>query len=202
MKREVYILIILYREIIMSLFKKFILYIKYRKKQFQFIGKNVEYKNLHSKFLYSKNISLGHNSKILDYAYFDGAGGIIIGECTIIAPECTIITSNHNYNENNIEMLPFNNELIMKSVTIEEFCWIGRNVMVMPGVIIGRGSVVAAGSVVTKNVGAYSVVGGNPAKLIKLRDKDKVDHLIKSRKCWSNKKVNFNSKKKYIKEEP
>jgi len=181
-----------------SLFKKFILYLKYRKKQFKFIGKDVDYKNMHSKFLYPKNISLDHYSKILDYAYFDGVGGISIGQCTIIAPECTIITSNHNYDESKIEMLPFNNELIIKPVKIEEFCWIGRNVMIMPGVIIGKGSVVAAGSVVTKNVEPYSVVGGNPAKLIKSRDKDKIKYLISYNKCYHNKNSNMNSKKIYI----
>jgi len=180
-----------------SLLKSFILYLKYRKKHFQFIGENVSYRHLHSKFLFSENISLENNSKILDHAYFDGIGGIVIEKCSIIAPKCTIITSNHNYNENKIEMLPFNNELIMKSVKIEEFCWIGRNVMIMPGVTIGKGSIIAAGSVVTKNIEPYSIVGGNPAILIKSRDKDKVDNLIQSGKCWSDKKTNSTPKKIY-----
>ncbi|WP_442859821.1 DapH/DapD/GlmU-related protein [Anaerobutyricum hallii] len=56
-----------------------------------------------------------------------------------------------------------------KPVYIEDNVWIGRRVLIMPGVCIGTGSIVAAGAVVTKNVEPYSIVGGNPAKIIKYR---------------------------------
>jgi acetyltransferase-like isoleucine patch superfamily enzyme len=173
------------------------LYIKYKRKKFKLIGKNVDYKQLHSKFLHSYNISLHDNTKILDYAYFDGVGGITIRQCTIIAPLCTIITSNHNYDENKISMLPFNNELITKPVKIEEFCWIGRNVMIMPGVTIGKGSVIAAGSIVTKDVEPFSVVGGNPARLIRKRNPERIKQLIANNMCINSQ--NLTLEKKYIK---
>ncbi|MFK5881567.1 MAG: acyltransferase [Sulfurospirillum sp.] len=154
---------------------------------------------MHSKYLFTENIILRKNSKILDYVYFDGAGGIEIGECTIIAPKCTIITSNHQYDENKIDMLPFNNTLIAKKVTIHKYCWIGRDVMIMPGVTIGKACIVAAGSVVTKNVEAYSIVGGNPAKLIKYRNKNKTEELLRHNKCHNDIKINAKLKKHFIK---
>ena len=49
-------------------------------------------------------------------------------------------------------------------------CWIGANSIILPGVTIGDGAIVAAGSIVSKSVDAYSIVGGVPAKLIKMRD--------------------------------
>ena len=57
----------------------------------------------------------------------------------------------------------------MKPVYIDDDVWIGRRVLIMPGVHIGTGAIIAAGSVVTKNVEPYSIVGGNPAKHIKYR---------------------------------
>jgi len=54
-------------------------------------------------------------------------------------------------------------------VVIEDECWIGANVTILKGVTIGRGSVVAAGAVVTKSCEPYSIIGGVPAKLIKMR---------------------------------
>jgi len=178
----------------MRILKKLIIYLKYRKKKFKSIGENVDYKQIHSKYLFPQNITLNKNSKVLDYAYFDGVGGIEIGECTIIAPKCTIITSNHNYDEEKVDMLPFNNTLITKKVTIQKYCWIGRNVMIMPGVTIGKACIIAAGSVVAKSVNPYSIAGGNPAKLIKNRNKEKIDILIKDKNCYNNKDIDKNNK--------
>jgi len=179
----------------MKFFKNLYLNLKYRKVKFKYLGKNVDYKQKHSKFLYSHNISIGDYSKILDYAFFDGLGEIEIGECTIIAPHCTIITSNHNYDENKIDLLPFDNKLIMKKVSIGNYCWIGRNVMIMPGVHIGDGVIIAAGSVVTKSFEGYQIIGGNPAQTIKIRNKEKILKLISQKKCWNNKKINKNNQK-------
>ena len=182
----------------MNLIKKIYLNLKYKNIKFKYLGKEVDYMQIHSKFLYSENISINNYSKILDYAFFDGIGGIEIGECTIIAPYCTIITSNHNYDETKINLLPFDNTLIMKKVSIGNYCWIGRNVMIMPGVKIGDGTVIAAGSIVTKSFEGFSVIGGNPAKIIKKRNKEKIIELISQKKCWNNKKINKNNKKIYI----
>lgn len=180
----------------MNIFKKLLLNFKYKKKKFKFLGKNVDYKKFNSKILYSENISIKCHSKVLDYAFLDGIGGIDIGYCTVLAPECTIITSNHNYED--MDFLPYDNKFYKKPVTIEDYCWIGRNVMIMPGVKIGKASIVAAGSVVTKNVEPYSIVGGNPAKLIKKRDEVEINALIREKKCCNDKNKNSNSKKEYL----
>ena len=184
----------------MKILKKIYLNFKYKNINFKYIGKKVDCKQEHSKFLYPQNISIGKYSKILDYAFFDGIGEINIGECTIIAPHCTIITSNHNYNETKIDLLPFDNTLIMKKVSIGNYCWIGRNVMIMPGVKIGDGVIIAAGSVVTKSFEDFFVIGGNPAKAIKKRNKEKILALISQKKCWNNKKINKNNKKIYLRQ--
>jgi acetyltransferase-like isoleucine patch superfamily enzyme len=184
----------------MGIYRKVFLYLKYRKKKFKFLGKDVDYKQKNSKFLSSDNISIGNYSKVLDYAYLEGIGGITIGDCTVIAPKCTILTVNHNYNDETIDMLPFNNLNIMKEVIIGNYCWVGRDVMILPGVKIGEGSIVAGGSVVVKDVEPYSIVGGNPAKIIKYRNKEKIQNLIKNKKCWNNKEININNQKKYLRE--
>lgn len=67
----------------MNKIRKFLLNYKYKRKKFKLIEENVDYKQFNSKFIFSENIVLRKNSKILDNAYFDGAGGIEIGSCTI-----------------------------------------------------------------------------------------------------------------------
>ena len=85
----------------------------------------------------------------------------------LIGPRLKVHTSNHNYESN---MIPYNDEYILKDVFIGRNVWIGSDVSIMPGVEIGEGAIVAACGVVTKNVPPYAVVGGNPAKIIKYRD--------------------------------
>ncbi|MBT5539933.1 MAG: acyltransferase [Candidatus Marinimicrobia bacterium] len=182
----------------MNKLRKFILDYKYKKKKFKLIEENVDYKQFNSKFISPEKIILRKNSKILDNAYFDGAGGIEIGECTVIAPRCTILSVNHNYDEKSIDMLPFNNEMIMKKVTIGRYCWIGRSVMILPGVSIGDGCVVAGGSVVVKDLEPYSVVGGNPARLIKYRSEDEIKEMINNKRCQCDSNINPNNVKEYI----
>ncbi len=67
------------------------------------------------------------------------------------------------------ELSPLQDATTRGEIVIEDEVWIGTNVIVMSGVTIGKGAIVAAGSVVTKNVAPFSVVGGNPAKFIKWR---------------------------------
>lgn len=86
-------------------------------------------------------------------------GGIEIGNNVQIGPHVTIVTDNHD----------FDNRYVLKcrSVKIENNVWIGAEAKIMPGVTIGENAVVAGGAVVTKNVPANAIVGGNPAKVIK-----------------------------------
>ena len=101
-----------------------------------------------------KNVFINHSLTTV------AVGGIIIDDNVMIAPGVTIITANHDYKERSI--------LHCNTVHIKCNAWIGAKAILMPGVTIGENAVVAAGAVVTKDVPNNTVVGGNPAKVIKV----------------------------------
>jgi len=84
-----------------------------------------------------------------------------------IAPRCNIVSNNHRFKDKDKPIME--QGMDNKPVFIDNDVWVGINVTILPGVRIGKGSIVAAGSVVTKDVEAGSVVGGVPAKVIKMR---------------------------------
>lgn len=95
-------------------------------------------------------------------------GPVDIGSQVIIAQHVVISGLNHSYQD---VRLPIRQQPVTSQpVIIDDECWIGANVVITAGVRIGKHAVVAAGSVVTKNVPAYSVVAGNPARLLKHYD--------------------------------
>lgn len=96
-----------------------------------------------------------------------GLGNINIGDHVLIGPMCNIISTNHKYNDKHKCII--NQGMIGKGIIIEDDVWIGANCTVLDGITIGKGSVIAAGAVVNKNVGQYEVWGGVPAKFIKKR---------------------------------
>lgn len=102
-----------------------------------------------------KNVFINHGCSFLDL------GGITIEDDVLIGPQVNIITENHPVDPKSRKSLELN------SVTIKRNAWIGANATILPGVIIGENSIVAAGAVVTKDVPDNTIVGGVPAKLIK-----------------------------------
>lgn len=94
-----------------------------------------------------------------------------IGNYVMIAPEVIILASGHHTSDVNTPMI-FQAPRYYPQTVIEDDVWIGARVLILPGRCIGKGSIVAAGSVVVKDVEAYSVVGGNPARVIKSRKID------------------------------
>ena len=96
-------------------------------------------------------------------------GGVLFGNYFYSGTECMIITQNHNYEGN---MIPYDNTYVLKKITIGDCVWLGNRVTVVGNVNIGEGVIIAAGAVVTKDVPPIAIVGGNPAKVIKYRDKE------------------------------
>jgi acetyltransferase-like isoleucine patch superfamily enzyme len=95
-----------------------------------------------------------------------------IGNYVMIAPEVVFIGKMHKTESVTIPMI-LQGEVEYDPVTVEDDVWLGQRAIVMPGVKIGRGAIVGAGAVVTKDVPPYAVVGGVPAKLIKYRSSSK-----------------------------
>lgn len=125
------------------------------------IGDNVELRsNGTSKVIIGKNTSINRNTMIM--------GLVTIGSNCAIAPGCVIVGSNHNF-DNSKENIK-SQGLSRKGINVEDDVWFGANVVVLDGVKIGKGSVIGAGSVVTKSIPAYSIAVGNPCKVIKQRN--------------------------------
>jgi acetyltransferase-like isoleucine patch superfamily enzyme len=111
-------------------------------------------------------ITIGNNVFFNYGCQLNSAGGIQIDDNVLIGPGVTILSANHDIKRD--QLMRFG-RAILKQVHVEKNVWLGARCILTPGVIIGEGSVVAAGAVVTKNVPAYKVVGGVPAKIIKDR---------------------------------
>lgn len=114
-----------------------------------------------------EGLTMGNNSNIGPYNYIGCSGKITIGNNVMLAPRVSIYAENHVFDHP--EILIRDQGVEKKEVIIEDDCWIAANSILLAGVTIGKGSVVAAGSVVTENVPPYSVVAGVPAKWIKSR---------------------------------
>jgi len=128
-------------------------------------GKNLNIE--HKAFFHSgRNITIGDNSGIGVRAYLSGK--INIGRDVMMGKDVSIITANHNFDRIDIPM----NQQGFKSeepVVIKDDVWIGDRVYILPGVTVGRGAIIGACAVVTKDVPEYAIVAGNPAKVIKSR---------------------------------
>ena len=111
-----------------------------------------------------------------DYVYLGAGlsihaqGGVTIGRGTIFGPNVTIYSANHRFRE--ADAIPFDEGVINKEVKIGENCWIGGNVIIVPGTEIGEGCIVGAGAVVSGVIEKYSIVVGNPCKVVGYRDED------------------------------
>ena len=116
-------------------------------------------------------VRIGENS------FINAHGGVEIHSGVVTGPFLTIFSVNHVYE--NARTVPFDDNLIFKKVTIEKNCWIGGRVFIVPGVTIGEGCIIAGGAVVTKSFPALSVIGGNPARVIKTRDAEDYQRQIK-----------------------
>jgi acetyltransferase-like isoleucine patch superfamily enzyme len=117
---------------------------------------------------YGGIISIGNNCSINPYTLLYGHGnGLSIGNNVLIAGHCLIIPANHIFLRTDI---PINRQgTDSKGIIINDDVWIGAGCQILDGVTIGKGAIVAAGSVVNKPVEPYTIVGGVPASVIKKR---------------------------------
>lgn len=109
-----------------------------------------------------ENISIGQGSIISYRCELAAWGRIEIGKNVIISPYSTVLTGSHD-----VQTEEYGN--VVKSVLVEDYVWIAYRCIILPGVKIGYGAVVGAGSVVTKDVEPWSIVAGNPARHVKWR---------------------------------
>lgn len=110
-------------------------------------------------------LEIGDGTHIGDFSLMDISDDIILGKEVAVGPNCTLYTHDHDYS--NSTLPAWKGGVHTGSIVIEDGAWIGSNVTILPGVHIGKRAVVAAGSVVTKNVEGETIVGGIPAKKIK-----------------------------------
>jgi acetyltransferase-like isoleucine patch superfamily enzyme len=112
-------------------------------------------------------LKVGHHSNIGPYCYIGCSGRVEIGSNVMMSPRVSIYAENHNYGRTDI---PMKEQGVTREQTIiEDDCWIASNSIILGGVRVGCGAVVAAGTVVTEDVPAYTIVGGVPAKVIGYR---------------------------------
>jgi acetyltransferase-like isoleucine patch superfamily enzyme len=117
---------------------------------------------MNCKFDCAKGLIIGNNSCINANCRLDSRGLLVIGNNVSISEDVIFLTADHNE-----ELLGIPGR--EKKVSIADYVWIGTRAMILPGVSISKGAVVAAGAVVTKDVEQLAVVGGIPAKFIKYR---------------------------------
>lgn len=113
------------------------------------------------------NIEIGDYSGIGINAYIPG--DTIIGKYVMMGPNCIIFQSNHKTDDTSTPMM-FQGMTERKQTIIGDDVWIGQNVTMTPGRHISKGTIIAAGCVLTKDFPEYSVIGGNPSRLIKIRN--------------------------------
>ncbi|WP_134090005.1 DapH/DapD/GlmU-related protein [Olivibacter sp. XZL3] len=117
-------------------------------------------------------IQLGKQVQINDYVHIGAIERVSIGDEVLVASKVFITDHNHGSfdsacDKQEVMAAPINRSLKSKPVHIGNRCWLGENVIILPGVTLGEGCVVGAGSVVTKSFPSYSLLIGNPARLYK-----------------------------------
>lgn len=114
-----------------------------------------------------EGIKIGNNVAVNHFCFIGVRGFIEIGDNVIFGPRVSIFSENHNFSDTSVSIK--HQGVTRYKTVIEQDVWIGSGCSIMAGVKIGQGSVLAAGSVVTKDVPSYAIVAGVPAKVIKYR---------------------------------
>ena len=123
-------------------------------------------------FWFPEGVSIGRHVSINEWVFIDGWGGVKIGDWVRIAHRVSIISEEHLFNDPSLPI--YKQGKIGKEVIINDDVWIGCGVIILKGVTIGRGAVIGAGSIVNKDVPEMAIVAGNPARVIRYRNVDKM----------------------------
>jgi len=132
--------------------------------------------HMHASFYYPPNIKIGNDTIIGEKAVLDGRNKLTIGDHVDIASEVMIYNAEHDINDEKFKA-------ISAPVTIEDYVFIGPRAIILPGVTIHKGAVVAAGAVVTHDVAEFTIVGGVPAKEIGTRENKNPNYKL-GRAAW------------------
>ncbi|NMC36064.1 acyltransferase [Candidatus Beckwithbacteria bacterium] len=127
--------------------------------------------HIKANFFKPANITIGEDTIIGMRAFLDGRDKLQIGNHVDIASEVMIYNSQHDIDS-------FDFKPIEKSVIIHDYVFIGPRAIILPGVTIGKGAIVAAGAVVAEDVPEMTVVGGVPAKKIRMRKEQKLAYTL------------------------
>jgi maltose O-acetyltransferase len=124
-----------------------------------------------ARFFQPKNIEIGEGTIIGDHCFLDGRDKLKIGSHVAIASQVLIYNSQHDVHSEDFRP-------VEKPVEIEDYVFIGARAIILPGVKIGKGAVVASGAVVTRDVPGRTVVGGVPARAIRRRDVEELNYRL------------------------
>ncbi len=134
------------------------------------IGKGGTF-HMWARFYDPRNIEIGVDTIIGDHAFIDGREKVIIGNHTDIASQVLIYNSEHDINSAEFKAST-------GPIEIGDYVFIGPRTIILPGVKIGRGAIVGAGAVVTKDVPEFAIVGGVPAKIIGERKNKNPNYIL------------------------
>lgn len=121
------------------------------------------------RFYYPENIVVGENVYINHHAEFVAKAAVHVGSDVSIGQNCLILTNNKKFDR--LDIPPKKQGETLAPVTIEKSVWIGANVTILAGVTIGEGAIIGAGAVVTKDIPAFAIAAGVPARVIRTRKK-------------------------------
>jgi acetyltransferase-like isoleucine patch superfamily enzyme len=159
---------------VLSQIKKAIRKYQLSKVRFGHLGTGVEIQP-HYSFQKAENVFIEDYVYIGPHAFISGLGGVKIFRGVIIGPRVKIYSANHVFR--NARAIPYDETLDERPVEIHENVWIGGDVIIVPGAIIGEGVIVGAGSVVSGRIPPFSIIAGNPAKVISTRDEEHYQEL-------------------------
>jgi maltose O-acetyltransferase len=127
--------------------------------------------NVHrgARFGTGRNIKVGNYTNLGENVRLNGRGGIKLGDHVLMGPDVIIYTGTHTYDDISV---PLQRQAMRYAlVTIGDDVWLGARVIILPGVTIGKGCIVGANAVVTRDLPPYTIAVGIPARVIKYRDR-------------------------------